>query len=232
MTSETPITDRIPIPQNVSLSLVVPARIVGGKVATGTVTVHVPPPQLEGTFEIKLSSNHSEIVTLIPDRVTIILREGNTANFEVQTKSVTEELPVTITAEVLGSVPPVIASAGLAVLPLLDSVTVTPGEIRLGDSASGEVKLNDGAPPSMNNRINLSSTHPQIVHLSPNPLPIEAGATSAPFKVETGHFPPTDVAGGPGSPTGPTFIVTITAEFLGTKRSHTLTINTSPTVPV
>ena len=158
-----------------------PSTVEGGSSATGTVTLAEPAP--EGGVLVDLSSD--EGAANVPSSITI--PEGETeGTFNVSTTSVESETVATITAESANS-----ASDTLTIQPddgggpgegTIQSLSVTPGAVDGGATATGTVTLADPAPEG-GVLVDLSSD--EGAANVPSSITIPEGETEGTFDVET-----------------------------------------------
>ena len=176
--SNTLQVDPPPAVTSVSLN---PTATTGTSGSSGTVQLSEPAPGAGAT--ISLSSSNPSVAS-VPSSVTA--SSGQTsANFTVSTASVTASTTVTITAT-LGSSS---ASATLTVnpvpatVPALQSVTISPGSVSGGGTATATATLNVAAPAG-GAQVLLASSNTSAASV-PASVTVPAGATSATFTVTT-----------------------------------------------
>jgi Putative Ig domain len=169
-----------PPPAVASVSLN-PTTTTGTSGSSGTVQLSQPAPGAGATVTLT-SSNPS--VASVPSSVTVT-SDQTSANFTVSTSSVTSSTTVTITAT-LGSSS---VSATLTVnpvpatVPALQSVTLSPGSVSGGGTATATATLNVAAPVGGAQVLLASSNTPAAS--VPASVTVPAGSTSATFTVTT-----------------------------------------------
>ena len=169
-----------PPPAVMSVS-VNPTATTGTSGSSGTVQLSEPAAGAGAT--ISLSSSNPSVAS-VPSSVTAS-SDQTSANFTVSTASVTASTTVTITAT-LGSSS---ASATLTVnpvpatVPALQSVTISPGSVSGGGTATATATLNVAAPAG-GAQVMLASSNTSAATV-PASVTVPAGATSATFTVTT-----------------------------------------------
>ena len=158
-------------------SLDLPASIVGGWIANGTVYLNAP-PLLDSAVE--LFSSDPTLAT-VPASVTVV---GTMGSFEVLTSPVAVPTPVTITATFAGST----LSSTLILNPAraLASLTVSPASVPGGTAATGTVTLDEVALAPVG--ISLFSRNEGVVTV-PAGVTVPVGARSASFPISTTWTP-------------------------------------------
>ena len=174
-------TLQIDPPETVASVSLNPSTTTGTSGSSGTVELGAPAPG--GGTTVSLSSSNP-LVASVPASVTVS-GAATGAGFTVSTANVTSSATVTITASVGASS----ASATLTVnpqppaTPALESVTVSPGSVSGGGSATGTVTLNVAAPAG-GAQVVLASSNTSAASV-PASVTVPAGATSATFTVHT-----------------------------------------------
>jgi len=153
-----------------------PATITGGQSSTGQVSLSGPAPT--GGLAVALVSSNKAAAT-VPPSVTVAAG-AVTASLKVATVPVAQSATVTITAAAGGGS----KTAQLHVLPPVpSSVTLAPSTVAGGTVVTGQVSPSGPAPAS-GFAVNLSSSNPDVATVKPS-ITVEAGATTASFKVAT-----------------------------------------------
>ena len=154
-----------------------PNPVIGGNASTGTVTLSLPAPA--GGIVVTLTSGNTGVATL-PATVTVAQGQ-TTAAFAVATTVVAASTNVTLSAAYNG----VTQTAALTVnpVPVPSSLTLFPGTVIGGSSATGTVNLAGPAGPD-GLLVNLSSNNTAVA-TPPASVVIAAGQTSASFTVST-----------------------------------------------
>ena len=150
-----------------------PTSVLGGGVATGTVTLDAESP-IFGT-EITLKSNSSKVK--VPGSV-IVPAGARSATFTVKTLGVTNDLPTKITASFFG----LSKQVNFTVLAPFATVSVAPVSVIGGTSAVGTVTLSEPAPTKGTTVILGSSSTSAVV---PSTIVIPKGLTTGTFVVTT-----------------------------------------------
>lgn len=185
-------------PQN-SLALN-PQSLIGGNGSTGTITLAAPAPV--GGLAVALKSGQTTVAT-VPPIVTVAAGQ-TTAAFPINTKAVTQNAPVYVSATFGAST----ITNTLVPEPLLASVVLSPTWVTGGTSAAGYVFLNAYAPQGgIVANVSSSNTAASV----PATVPISQGTYSATFTVST-----TAVSANTS--------VTISASYAGAKAIATLGI--------
>lgn len=163
----------LPLLKSVTTS---PTSVVGGKSATGTVTLNGPAPA--GGQVVTLSTTN--IAASIPGSVTVAAG-ATTATFTVSTTPVSVKTTGTISASALG----VTRTTGVFTVkpPALTGLVFTPTLIASGASSTGKLTLNGPAPAGFT--VNLSSANSTVAPV-PASVTFAAGATTATFTVTGG----------------------------------------------
>ena len=163
---------------SVSLS---PATTTGTGGSSGTVTLSAPAPS--GGTTVNLASSNPSVAS-VPATMTVPGAQTS-GGFTVSTANPASSTTATITASIGSSS----ASATLTVnpqpppAPALQSVTVSPGSVSGGSTATGTVTLNVAAP-SGGAQVLLASSNSGAASV-PASITIPAGAASATFTVHT-----------------------------------------------
>jgi hypothetical protein len=187
---------------SVSLS---PASLTGGANSTGTVTLTGPAPA--GGLTVKLSSSSTKAT--VPPNVTVAAGK-TTATFAVKSVVVATQTSVLIEAT-YGSVS---ENARLVITPAsLVSLSVNPTSVVGLTGATGTVTLS-GVASAGGMIVKLSSSNSAAT--VPASVTVDAGRSSATFKVKTVSVATQQLA-------------TLTASLNGTSQTATLTVN-SPTI--
>jgi hypothetical protein len=174
-------TLQIDPPGTVSSVSLSPATTTGTGGSSGTVTLSAPAPS--GGVTVNLASSNPSVAS-VPATMTVPGAQA-TGGFTVTTASPASSTTVTITASIGSSS----ASAALTVnpqpppTPALQSVTVSPGSVSGGSTATGTVTLNVAAPPG-GAQVLLASSNTSAAAV-PASVTVPAGATSATFTVHT-----------------------------------------------
>ena len=149
--------------------------ILGGYSSTGTVTLSGPAPA--GGALVALSSSDTSVQ--VPASVTVAAN-ATTATFTATSVSVTKYTLVTVSGTYIATRA---ITFGVSVLPILQSVTLTPTSVGGGDSAIGAILLN-GPAPAGGVVIMLSSSNTSAAQV-PASVAVAANATTATFIVTT-----------------------------------------------
>ena len=153
------LTVQSPLLSAVSVS---PTSVIGGNVATGTVSLSRPAPS--GGTVVSLASNLNAVY--VPTSVTIAAG-AQSGTFSASTSGLSASTTATITATLAG----ISHSATLTVAPAtLLSLTLTPSSVSEGVSVTGSVKLN-GFAPTGGTTINLTSNSSVATTLSQVTVP-------------------------------------------------------------
>jgi len=151
-----------------------PTAVIGGKTATGTVTLESTAPS--GGVTVSLSSGNA--AATLPSTVTVPSGSAS-ATFKVSTTGVGTQTVVAITA----NVSPTSKTATLTINPpALEGLTITPSPVIAGTSPTGTVTLS-GLAPAGGVAVTLSSSG--YIASPPASVTIAAGASSATFKLTT-----------------------------------------------
>jgi len=167
-------------PTTVSAITINPVDLVGGRSATGMVTLTSAAPSGGAVVALsKAFSNGSAgtVPVTIPPSVTVPAGQ-TTASFTISTSSVTATTSVRISATFNGAT----ANADMTLFPLLAQVSF-PGNVPGGTPATGTVRLN-AAAPSGGTVVTLSSANTSLATV-PASLTVPAGQTSANFTAST-----------------------------------------------
>ncbi len=191
-----------------------PTSVTQGTSATGTVTLTAAAPT--GGAAVTLSSNNAAVAA--PALTSVTVPAGSTtANFNVNTGSVTTPTTVTISAVYSGvtktatiTVNPVVQTVGVA------SVTISPNPVAAGTNSAGTVTLT-GAAPTGGAVVDLESDKPSDAVPSVTSITIPAGSTTGTFKIYTAKSLSASVT------------ATITATYNSTSQSATITVNPATT---
>lgn len=176
----------LPAMKSVSVS---PTSVMGGKPATGTVTLNGPAPA--GGIVVTLSTTNG--AATIPSSVTV--PGGSTmATFPVTTVPVAANTNGTFSGEAMGvtRTSPVF----MVKAPSLTGFAFMPSTIAVGQTATGKLTINGAAPSGFT--VNLTTGNATVAPV-PASITFNAGATTATFTVT-------------GGPTSTTSMVTITAK--------------------
>ncbi|HEY7388336.1 MAG TPA: SBBP repeat-containing protein, partial [Bryobacteraceae bacterium] len=152
-----------------------PGTVTGGAGSTGTVTLSTAAPA--GGTVVMLATSNTNVAT-VPSSVTVAAG-ATAANFAVTTHSVTAGTVATITATYNG----VAKTVGLAVNPLLASITLNPVVLTGGAGSIGTVTLSSAAPAG-GALVALTSANTNAASV-PASVTVTAGATSATFALTT-----------------------------------------------
>ncbi len=157
-------------------SVVLPATVVGGNVAAGSVTLDVAAPA--AGLSVALQSSSASIAS-VP--ASILVAPGSTTgSIPITTKGVLTSTPVTIQASVNG----VSKSATISVeKAILTTLTMNPATVVGGLNGEGIVTLN-GAAPASGRTVSLFSQNTSAAQVPVN-VSIPAGARSAAFPITT-----------------------------------------------
>ena len=179
-----------------------PTSVTGGNPSTGTVTLSGPAPA--GDAQVTLSSSNPSVAN-VPSSVPV--PAGTTSStFTVNTSGVAASNSVTISASY-----GVTQTASLTVIPLvITSLTLNPTSVTGGNPSTGIVTLN-GPAPAGGVQVALYSSNSSAATVPPS-VPVQAGATSASFTVNTSLQLFSTSA-------------TISASYNGTTGSANLTVN-------
>jgi hypothetical protein len=151
-----------------------PESVVGGRSATGTVTLNGPAPS--GGAVVTLSDNSSAVT--VPASVTVPAGQTN-ATFTVATSAVTTDTSVGISATFGGET----FNSSIILLTMLRRVDFNPSTVIGGNPSAATVIL--GAPaPAGGAFVTLSSSNTALVRVPAN-VTVPAGATSATFTATT-----------------------------------------------
>ena len=158
----------------VSLSLS-PTTVTGGNPSTGTVTLNGPAGSAGVTVTLASSSTN---VATVPTTVKIATGQ-NSGTFSIPTTALTAQKTATISATFAGAT----QSATLTVVtPTLRSVSLNPGTLTGGSSATGTVTLTG---PATVGGLVVKLTSSSAAATVPAKVTIAAGQTSATFAVKT-----------------------------------------------
>jgi len=151
-----------------------PTSVLGGKTATGTVSLQTTAPS--GGIVVRLSSGSASAT--VPASVTIGSGRKS-ATFKVATSAVASKTTATIT----GSLIPTSRTANLTITPAtLLSLSVNPNRLKAGVSGTGTVTINGPAPTS-GAVVRLSAS--KSAATVPSSVTIPAGQTKAIFTFAT-----------------------------------------------
>src|SRR5580693_4903670 len=186
---------------SVSLS---PVAAVGGASATGTVTLN----QASTTnTTVALTSSDPKTAT-VP--ASVVVPSGQlSAMFTISTLTVTSSRTIVITATSGAASQSAALTVNPAGLPSLVSLTLNPGAVQGGKSATGNIRLSAAAPTG-GLVVQLSADNPFVAQI-PSFVTVASGQTTATFTITT-------------SPVTSTQSATITASFAGVSQSGTLTV--------
>jgi hypothetical protein len=186
-----------PRPQAVSFT---PAAVLGGKPATGTLTLTGPAPV--GGLTVQLSSDNA--AATVP-AIVLVPAGKNLVTFVVTTKAVASRTPVTITATANG----VTVTQQLAVQALtVQSVVMKPLTVVGGTPAVGTITLN-GVAPAGGLQVDLTSN---VVGVTvPTKVFVPMGKNIVTFTATT-------------EPVGSNLEVTLTARANGDQATSTLLV--------
>lgn len=178
-----------------------PGTVVGGNPATGAVTLNAPAGS--GGATVSLSSSRAEAT--VPVSVTVPAGQSS-ASFPVNTMAV----PAVVYAAITGTYAGASRNAPLTILPptVLSQLSIYPGQVNGGSSATATVYLS-GPAPAGGAPVTITSDNGAAV--VPSTVTVPAGANNASFTITT-----TGVAS--------RVTATITASYGGNSRSATLTI--------
>jgi hypothetical protein len=152
-----------------------PTTVTGGSSVTGMVTISQPAPV--GGFSVLISTSPTNPVST-PGNVLIPAGQTSTT-FTVNSSPVSSQVVATIGAYNLNYV----KLATLTVNPpVLSTISLKPGSVVGGNTATGTVTLN-GPAPNTGVTVNLLSSSPYAS--VPNAVSIGGGLTSATFTVST-----------------------------------------------
>jgi hypothetical protein len=184
------------------------AQVTGGEDDEGYVTMTLPASSSGAVFSLKSSSPD----VVVPSSVTVPAGDERVF-FTIETKPVTANTPVTITASQGGQT----ATATITVLAVnVASVAVTPNPVVGGTSCSGTVLTNLAAPAG-GTTITLSSSSKQVS--VPKTVVVAAGAKIAKFPVTVSAVAANETA-------------TIYAKTNSTVQTATLTIEPAPVLGI
>ncbi|MBS0192871.1 MAG: hypothetical protein JSR34_01320 [Proteobacteria bacterium] len=153
-----------------------PGRVVGGQNATATVTLLQKAPTSGASVAL------SGTAGLLKVPATVTVPAGATsASFTVGTVAVTTPQAPTINASYNGAV----SHVGLSLIPpmALTSITVNPGTIASGKTATGSVVLNEAAAAPV--KVTLTSSNTAIATVPAN-VTVPVNAKSVNFTVQAG----------------------------------------------
>ena len=164
----------------VSAVAITPTDLVGGRPATGTVTLSSAAPSGGATVTLTKSFSGAGTGTVpitIPASVSVPAGQ-TTASFAIGTSSVTAATNVRISAAFNGTT----TAADMTLFPLLGQLLFS-GNVPGGTPATGTVTLN-GAAPSGGTVVALSSANTSLVTV-PASVTVPAGQTSVDFTANT-----------------------------------------------
>jgi len=151
-----------------------PDSVIGGKSATGTVSLTTPAPS--GGATIPLSDNSGALT--VPASVTVPAGQTS-ATFAITTSAVTSDTTVVISATFAGDT----FNDAIILRTMLQAVDLNPSTVVGGTPSTGTVIL--GAPaPAGGAVVTLSSSNTTLVTV-PASVTVPAGATSATFTANT-----------------------------------------------
>ena len=151
-----------------------PDSVIGGKSATGTVSLTTPAPS--GGATIPLSDNSGALT--VPASVTVPAGQTS-ATFAITTNAVTSDTTVVISATFAGDT----FNDAIILRTMLQAVDLNPSTVIGGTPSTGTVIL--GAPaPAGGAVVTLSSSNTTLVTV-PASVTVPAGATSATFTANT-----------------------------------------------
>ena len=160
-----------------------PASLVGGGVATGTVTLTGAAPA--GGAPVSLSSASSAVT--VPASVTVG-PGATTATFAIATSAVATATAATLSATYAGVTRTTVVTVNPATpppppLPALASLTLSRTSVVAGTPVTGTINLSAAAPAG-GATVALASTAPSVAAV-PASVSVAAGATTATFTVTT-----------------------------------------------
>jgi hypothetical protein len=151
-----------------------PDSVIGGKSATGTVSLTTPAPS--GGATIPLSDNSGALT--VPASITVPAGQTS-ATFAITTSAVTSDTTVVISATFAGDT----FNDAIILRTMLQAVDLNPSTVVGGTPSTGTVIL--GAPaPAGGAVVTLSSSNTILVTV-PASVTVPAGATSATFTANT-----------------------------------------------
>lgn len=157
-----------------------PVDLVGGRSATGTVSLSAAAPSGGATVTLAKALSNGGTGTVpvtIPASVSVPAGQS-TASFAITTSSVTATTNVRISGSFNGTT----SAADMTLFPLLAQVSFS-GNVPGGSPATGTVTLN-GAAPSGGTVVSLSSGNTSLVTV-PASVTVPAGQTSVNFTANT-----------------------------------------------
>jgi len=200
-----PISAASPVVPVLSTVAVIPASVVGGSSAQGTVTLSAPAPS--GGVIVSLSDNSSS--ASVPSTVTIAAGKTSAA-FTISTTPVTSSRTVTISAAYGGVTKTATLALTVAVIkPSLSSLSVSPTSVTGGSTSRGTVRLSAPAPSG---GIVVSLSDNSFAAAVPASVTVASGSSSAQFTITTTRVTRSRS-------------VTISAVYSGVTKTATLTVN-------
>ena len=184
-----------------------PSSVVGGNSATGTVSLTSAAPS--GGALVTLTSNIA--AATVPPSVTVV-QGASTANFTINTTSVSSNMVGTLTAVYAGANKATTFTVNVAPPPppvALSAVAVSPTSVAGGSPATGTVTLTAAAPAG-GTTVTLSSSNTSLATVPANVI-VGAGTTTGTFTITT-------------KTTKKNANVTITASYSGVNKTATLTV--------
>lgn len=196
-----------------------PTTVVGGKNATGTVTLPAPAPAAGA--QVSLSSGNP--AAAVPASVSLAAG-AISKTFEVSTNAVASQADAPITAS-YGSVS---GTAALIVAPpALVGLTLTPATLTGScQTSAGEVMLS-GKAPAGGVVVGLKSTNPAAT--VPASVTVPAGSTLATFNVNASAVSNTATGKIRATPANPNFGTTSVSKSVTVEPGPACTTNTAPT---
>ena len=180
-----------------------PSTVTGGQTVTGTVGLTVPAPS--GGALVNLSSANP--AATVPSSVTVPFNSSS-ANFTVNTTSVSAATAGNITAVYAGVSKSATLTVNAAVPAVLSSLTLNPSSVVGGSTSVGTVTLTKPAPAS---GAIVALTTNKTVATVPASVNIAPGASSVTFNIVT-------------KTTNKKVTVSIGASYGGITKSATLTV--------
>ncbi len=232
-----PPTPPTPSPKPSLLTLnLSPTTANWGATVEGTVSLDKPAP--EGEIEVTLSSNNPSLAKPVPSKVTVKAGKKTPVFIQIArdedvAKKYPDGGPVEITASYNGeSTPPVTLTVEPKPIPKpppspetseLESLTLNPKDVKLGEYVYGELKLKSPAPDN-GVTIFLKADNPLVQQL-PDSVKFEAGEPEKHFSFLISQ----DRANNGVAPTVPnTVTVTVTAVYGDSKQSDSVIVTLPP----
>jgi hypothetical protein len=205
---------RISIPTVQSVTLT-PAVAAGGlnNTINGVVTLAGPAPATGA--EINLTLDNASAAAFVgsadPAATTITIDPGaTTGTFQITTKPVSTQTNVAVKASYEGN----FKVAQLTVVPWLQAISLSPGTLVGGNTATGRVTLSQAAPAG-GVTVDLTAVNPGMVSFPNGPqVIVPQGQTSVTFPIKTS---------GVDAKTS----TSVTASILGVSRSAQITLTTA-----